>query len=218
MRKHLTFAYTALIVGCTAPFASRAPAEPDDPAGLPTRPDEAPLDPDGGRGTSDAAVRATPNDPGVDGGDAPPDGGTPPSSDGDAGPGPGPGPSTTLRDVYRAFNPTIGDHLQGLVANEGAPDWTPEGVGFRIYADVAAARAALYRCRVNDTSYHFLSTAGDCEGQTVEGPLGYLSTNASDGVALYRCVLGGDHLSTLDPSECQAAGFVVEGQQGFAFR
>ena len=212
MPKRRILALAALIAGCRAPFvggsygdSSSAPADPaasHSPGGADGL-DDAPLNPDAGRSTSDAAV---PVGPSVQPDAAAVDGGAP---DADAPP--------ALRDVYRAFNAAFGDHLQGVVANEGAPDWTSEGVGFRVYADGAAGRAALYRCRVSD-GHHFLSTQADCEGQVVEGPLGYLGTTEGDGLPLYRCVFAADHLSTLDPTECQTAGFLVEGPQGFAFR
>jgi hypothetical protein len=211
MTRHRIFAYVALVVAlssCKAPSlknesasASATPEEESDPRPAPHL-DDAPLLPDGGATSSDAAAGT---DSSLDGGLVHLDGGAADAAE-------------SLRDVHRAYNAEIGDHLQGLVANEGAPAWRYEGVGFRLHADGNAERAALYRCRVNGAIYHFLSNQEDCEGHVMEGLLGYLSTAEGEGLPLYRCVLGTDHLSTLDPSECQVAGFAVEGRQGFAFR
>jgi hypothetical protein len=78
--------------------------------------------------------------------------------------------------VYRAFNPSAGDHLQGTANGEGAPAWNPEGVGFHIFADSAPDHAPLVRCRLSGTVSHFLTNDFGCEGQTVEGLLGLVET------------------------------------------
>jgi hypothetical protein len=132
------------------------------------------------------------------------------------GDGPGAGPT---RPVYRGFNPSIGDHVQGLVPNEGAPGWHSEGVSFKIYDHDDGNAQPLYRCRVNGTSYHFLSNAGNCEGQTVEGLLGYVSRTQRPGlVQIFRCLgpTGADHLTTANPNECNVAHYRIEGPQGWA--
>ena len=117
--------------------------------------------------------------------------------------------------IYRGYNGAIGDHLQGLGANEGAPAYTPEGVGFTIFASGGADRAPLFRCRVG--AYHFLSGDPSCEGQIGEGQLGYVAQSPAAGlVQIFRCLGGADHLTTANPQECTNAGFQIEGPQGYA--
>jgi hypothetical protein len=120
--------------------------------------------------------------------------------------------------VHRSFNPSIGDHLQTLTANEGAPDWQYEAVGFHVFANGGPQRHPLHRCRYNDGPFHFISNGADCEGHALEGQLGFASDVPRDGlVPIYRCYLHGtsDHLTTTNPSECENAGFAVEAIQGY---
>jgi hypothetical protein len=75
------------------------------------------------------------------------------------------------------------------------------------------------RCRTSSGGHHFLSTDGNCEGQIIEGPLGFVGTTQQAGTyELVRCRSAADHLTTLDRAECDAAGYSVEGPQGFASR
>jgi hypothetical protein len=121
--------------------------------------------------------------------------------------------------IYRGNNPQIGDHVQGTVANEGAPGWIPEGIGFHIFGDGGPRFVPLLRCRVNGNGHHFLSTDPACEGQMVEGALGFVAPTPQPGVSaqLFRCMSpgGSDHLTTVHPEECAAAHYVIEGPQGF---
>jgi hypothetical protein len=73
------------------------------------------------------------------------------------------------------------------------------------------------RCRSG--AYHFLSGDPNCEGQIIEGQLGFVSQNPGPGlVQLFRCLHLADHLSTVNPQECTNAGFQIEGPQGYAGR
>lgn len=142
------------------------------------------------------------------------------ASQGAAPPPPPPPAGAVQRDVHRAYNAQLGDHLLGITQNEGAPAWRYEGVAFRAMSAAVAGTVALHRCRINNTSQHFLSNAANCEGHTSEGVVGYVfSAQAAGTQPIYRCVSpkGTDHLTTLTPQECLNAGFRVEGRQGFAF-
>jgi hypothetical protein len=122
--------------------------------------------------------------------------------------------------IYRAYNPTIGDHLQGNTQGEGAASgWNNEGISFSTFVTTQGGDLPLYRCRVTNTAFHFLSTSASCEGQTSEPSLGYLSSTPRSGlVQVVRCrsPAGADHLSTTSPTECANAGYVNEGSQGYA--
>jgi hypothetical protein len=128
-------------------------------------------------------------------------------------------PGEGIVSIHRAYNGSIGDHLQGLTAHEGEPAYSYEGIGFRIYAAGAADRAPIYRCRYNGGPFHFISNSANCEGHTSEGQLGFVNTVPKPGlVPISRCYHEGasDHLTTTNPDECRNAGFRVEGGQGFA--
>lgn len=130
---------------------------------------------------------------------------------------PGPQRDGETQPIHRAHNPEIADHLQGLTPNEGAPWWQYEGVSFRTWRAQPGNGIPLFRCRLNDTANHFLSSSDSCEGHVNEGHLGFVSTvPAPDALPIFRCVSGLDHLSTLSPDECIRAGFAIEGMQGFA--
>ncbi len=122
--------------------------------------------------------------------------------------------------IHRSYNGQIQDHLQTLTQGEGAPAWQYEGVSFLTLSAQVAGTVPLYRCRINNTSQHFISNAANCEGQTVEGGLGFVYAGEAAGtVGIYRCASpnGRDHLTTITPQECTNAGYRVEGRQGFAF-
>ena len=120
--------------------------------------------------------------------------------------------------IHRAHDAARGDHLLGTTAGEGAPAFAPQGIAFRISAtEQAGASSPLHRCLTADGD-HFLSNDPNCEGHTDEGRLGWTAKAQTPGtIALYRCLApnGKGHLSTVTPAECTAAGYTVEGTQGF---
>lgn len=123
--------------------------------------------------------------------------------------------------VYLAHNPQARDHLLTLTPEEGAPAWITIGVQFVAFAGAPAdmeTQAPLYRCRKR-TGHHFVSNHESCEGAGVnEGLLGTAHRGQLPGTApIYRCYAGNDHLTTLRPAECDAAGMTIEGTQGFVF-
>lgn len=128
-------------------------------------------------------------------------------------------PTTT--PVYVAHNAAAADHLLTATSGEGAPAWTTIGVAFRVVTGAPAdmqVQAPLYRCR-KATGHHFASNHEDCENNGVnEGLLGSTHRGQAPGtVPLYRCFAGLNHLSTITPAECTAAGKTIEGTQGFVF-
>jgi len=133
--------------------------------------------------------------------------------DGDQGPH---GPQAQWIPVYRFFAGT--NHFQTLDANEGInAGMRSEGISFSVLATPLPGTVGLYRCIVLGTPDHFISTDVACEGQKTEGIYGYIfqTANANANQPIYRCEGNGDHLSTLNASECGAAGYHVEGVQGF---
>jgi formylglycine-generating enzyme required for sulfatase activity len=136
-----------------------------------------------------------------------------------APPPPPPPPAAETAPIHRSYNAALGDHLQGLTQGEGAPAYRYEAVSFKVQKVAPANSSPLYRCRMG--SFHFLSNAATCEGQTREALLGYVwKTAVQNSAPVYRCrsANGRDHLSTQTPAECTKAGFVIEGTQGYALR
>lgn len=120
--------------------------------------------------------------------------------------------------IHRSFNAQIGDHLQTLTAHEGQPSWQYEGVSFRAFSADQGGSLPLVRCRLTNTAYHFISSSMSCEGQTSEGVLGWASPTPQPGlVQIWRCrnPRNSDHLTTANPTECSANGYVIEGSQGY---
>ena len=93
-----------------------------------------------------------------------------------------------------------------------------EGVSFSVFARQLPGTVPLFRCVVRGSAYHFTSNDGNCEGQQQEGAYGFVSQQPRREAsrAIYRCVRGADHLTTVNPQECNAAGYRVEGGQGYA--
>lgn len=121
--------------------------------------------------------------------------------------------------AYRHYNAETGDHM--LVDFQASPPgYQLEGGGspaFYLKAAAEAGTVAIYRCRIG--SDHFLSNGADCEGQVVEGLLGYAAAEGPEENHLIRCYRSGDHLATTDASECSNAGYIVEGDhRAFVYR
>ena len=78
---------------------------------------------------------------------------------------------------------------------------------YDIYAATHSGLTAWRRC-LKANGKHFYTTSANCEGTTVEGVMGYVSTSELPGsTALYRSFNGnnGDHLFTTSLSEHQGA-------------
>lgn len=118
-----------------------------------------------------------------------------------------------IQPIYRFNN---GKHFYTLGFSEGIDaGFTSEGVSFRAYASSGSGLHALYRCYVGSGD-HFVSSASNCEGQTVIGLLGYVFSSAGTGrTALYRFSGGGEHLVTTYYPEGTAAGYSYDGILGY---
>jgi len=136
-------------------------------------------------------------------------GGTPPP------PPPPPPPPTSTVDVHRYFS---GQH-HFYTTNKAEGDrtgWRYEGVAFKAGAQQLANSKELMRCRLHGNGLHFLSSARDCEGQIVEGPIGWLLWSPAAGSQeVLRCFKGTHFLTTANRQECVAAGFTIQGALGY---
>lgn len=91
-----------------------------------------------------------------------------------------------------------------------------ESTAFQIYRKTAKDRQQVSICQFSTSKSYFLSTAMDCEGQTIVTRIGYLSkiATATDRIPIYRC--SKDHtFYTTDQQECSAAGFTNQGVLGY---
>ena len=88
---------------------------------------------------------------------------------------------------------------------------------FSFFVQAGPGLSAIYRC--NGVAGHFVSVMPDCEGQTVEGVLAYLSivNNAAGTLRpIYRIrTSAGNHLISYYETEGQAYGCVSEGLIGY---
>jgi hypothetical protein len=117
--------------------------------------------------------------------------------------------------VYRLYSGSQATHLYSHNAVEGGPAFKAEGVAFRFFKGGAPDRAQVYRCRTPQSS--FLSTTQNCEGYTMEGPMGFVSTKSKDGlVRLYRCGGPNDMIVTTSANECGTANYGAALPFGYA--
>jgi len=100
---------------------------------------------------------------------------------------------------------------------------TVEGynAGYKLYGFIsvknnwAPGRVPLNRCLVIGSGKHFLSATPDCEGQKLEGNLGFLNgATESANDQLWRCRHAGNggYLFTRFTIDCHMRGYVVEGK------
>lgn len=112
------------------------------------------------------------------------------------------------------------DEINSAIAKSG---YTLQGPAFSLSVNqTATTDLAIMRCRSG--SIHFLSTTANCEGQIVEGILGYASSTYSAGmVRLQRySKSGGSYLTTLETnlveiSAALSSGYHLDGPQGYAY-
>ena len=118
--------------------------------------------------------------------------------------------------IYRFFK--NGDHLLTAVQSEGvAAGYTAEGIAFNMFtAGPNANLVAIYRC--SSPGNHFFSRTSNCEGQKVEGLIGYLYRTKGDSLKpVYRFQKApGKHLITTDQAEGIRNGFIQEDILGYA--
>jgi YD repeat-containing protein len=119
-----------------------------------------------------------------------------------------------LVPIYRFYN---GKHFYTPIFSEGInASFTSEGLAFKTYSSSASGMHALYRCYAGSGD-HFVSTASNCEGQTVISSLGYVFDSAGTGrTALYRFYGSiGEHLITTNYAEGVAGGYTYEFVLGY---
>lgn len=123
--------------------------------------------------------------------------------------------------IDRFYMPSTGEHFFTASLAEGInAGFAPEGIGFRVFASSAgiANTVPIYRCYGTTSHKHFISTAANCEGQSVEGSYGNVyATPTSGATALYRFAhpTNGDRLETTNFSEGSAAGYTLELTLGY---
>ncbi len=118
---------------------------------------------------------------------------------------------------------TFGDHLITANYQEGAskPSYQYEGQTFNVCAtNQTGYTLELRRCRIVKTGKHFVTTASNCDGQIMEGVLGYISPTSNLGnqvIYRYRNYITQEYLST-NPVEGNAlpGGWNVDILQGYA--
>lgn len=128
--------------------------------------------------------------------------------------------------VNRSYNGATGEHFYTTDATEAAccgfivefPNY------YYLYSsNVGAGLTQLYRCWVSAYARHFYTTASDCEGNTVEGAMGWLATGATCGATpLYRLYnpTNNDHFYTTSASEKDSAvagGYTFEAIIGYVW-
>ena len=127
--------------------------------------------------------------------------------------------------VHRAHNSSSGEHFYTTNLMEASSGgFVVESQDYYdVYASAHAGLQGWYRC-LKPNGKHFYTTSAGCEGQTVEGVLGYVSTNeAAESRALYRLFNGnlGDHFYTTSAAERDTAvsslGYVSEGVGCYVF-
>ena len=116
--------------------------------------------------------------------------------------------------MHRAYNGTDHFYTRSMAEIAGAAGYAYENISFYLYASAAPGLSAFYRCRIGGD--HFMSRSSSCEGQIVEGVLGYVRapTAATCGsVPLYRLARGGDHFFTRSSAEAASVTppYISEG-------
>lgn len=128
------------------------------------------------------------------------------------------GPS--LRGVHRKLNAASGEHFYTTSIHESTYGLESSNY-FYLEEDAGAGLVPFQRC-LKGNGLHFYTQSATCEGQTVEGPMGYIRTGAGTAgtTALYRLYNGNDHLFTTSLAERNAAltiGYIYEGVAGYVW-
>ncbi|KQN04354.1 hypothetical protein ASE85_04675 [Sphingobium sp. Leaf26] len=94
----------------------------------------------------------------------------------------------------------------------------PEQLAFSLYPSSGSGLVGLYRCYASANAAYFITTASNCEGQTVQGLMGYAYTTAGTGRrALYRFYKAStaDHLVTVSYDEGNNNGYTLVSTLGY---
>jgi len=127
--------------------------------------------------------------------------------------------------VNRSYDASTGEHFYTTSASEAVCcGFALEDANYYyLYtAGVAPALTQFYRCL--SSGKHFYTTASNCEGQTVEGPMGWNATSATCGATpLYRLydATNNDHFYTTSAAERDSAvsggAYVFESIIGYVW-
>ena len=126
--------------------------------------------------------------------------------------------------VDRSYDSASGQHFYTTTDSEASCcGYVVEQVDdYYLYAAAQPGLVPFYRCRTSSGG-HLYTTDATCEGQTVEGTLGWIATGAVCGsVPLYGLhdASSGDHLYTTSAAEvssAQAGGYVLDGTAGYVW-
>lgn len=127
-----------------------------------------------------------------------------------------PTPAPSLVQIYRLFKG--GDFLYSQSQTEGvSAGYVLNGPAFKLSTVASSNHVPIYRCMAG--AIHFLSLSSTCEGQRVEGLIGYASRVAGPPFRLYRFrnPANGTNLSTTNLNEGINAGFTLEAELGFVW-
>ncbi len=108
--------------------------------------------------------------------------------------------------VHRSLHPGTGEHFYTTDLNEAqCCGFNLEAQNFfRIYAGMHPGLVPFYRC-LTSWDFHFYTLSPTCEGQTVEGVMGYVAEAAgtAGSIPLYRSfrAANGDHFYTISAAE-----------------
>ena len=107
-------------------------------------------------------------------------------------------------------------HLFARADAQGVPaGFSLEGGAFNLYTAHYASTTQLYKC--NTGGHQFLSTDGGCEGQTVVGQIGWISTAPVQGSSpIFRMHnSSGDYIEATEQSAL-GVGYTLDGQLGYS--
>ena len=126
--------------------------------------------------------------------------------------------------VDRSFSGTSGQHFYTTTDSEASCcGYSVETYDYYyLYATAQAGLVPFYRCSTA-AGDHLYTTDASCEGETVEGSMGWIATTSVCGsVPLYRLfnATSGDHLYTTSMAEVTSAeggGYVSQGTAGYVW-
>jgi hypothetical protein len=127
--------------------------------------------------------------------------------------------------IHRSWHPVTGEHFYTADLGEaGCCGFQVEFANFfQLYDAQQPSTTLFYRC-IKANGFHFYTADPGCEGQIMEGPIGWIGTSEIAGaVALYRSYreANGDHFYTNSQAEHQSAitvsGYIDEGVVGWVW-
>jgi hypothetical protein len=127
--------------------------------------------------------------------------------------------------IHRSWHPVTGEHFYTADLGEaGCCGFQVEFANFfQLYDAQQPSTTLFYRC-IKANGFHFYTADPGCEGQIMEGPIGWIGTSETAGaVALYRSYreANGDHFYTNSQAEHQSAitvsGYIDEGVVGWVW-